>query len=667
VSDGEALFWRTAERAPGPYGEVADKLPGKLDRFLLGMAARVRRPLALDLRQAKKFANLVEAQQPAFDALSETDLMLTAQNMRVSLLRKGFTFDASARVFALVRTASSRTLGIKHYPVQIMGGYTMLCGRIAEMGTGEGKTLTATLPAAAVALAGLPVHVITVNDYLARRDGEWMTPLYQMLGLSVGITGAEQSPQERRQAYAADICYCTNKDIGFDYLRDSLVLAGQRGRGRLLLDQAFNHGDSRERLLLRGLYFAIVDEIDSILIDEARTPLIIAGTVGGEEDRAFYDQVLAVASELRQDIDFAVEVADRMVALTETGRQMIDTLKAELPPVWRSRRAREEMIEQALAALHLYERDTHYLLRDDKVQIIDEYTGRIMADRSWERGLHQLIEAKESCEQSGRRGTLARITYQRLFRRYIRLSGMSGTVQEVAPELDSIFNLRTVCIPPNRRSQRKDMGMRLFGSHAAKWQAVAASAAHWQNAGRPVLIGTRSVAASEELSTILHKLGLQHHVLNARQDAEEAAIVAGAGINAQITVATNMAGRGTDILLDAASKANGGLHVILTEFHESQRIDRQLSGRAARQGDPGSTEAIVSLEDEIFLRHAPRATRQLSLRYADATTPLPVFLAPLLRTLAQYSAEWANTQIRRATLDLDKKLDTTMGFAGRAE
>jgi preprotein translocase subunit SecA len=667
VSENEAVFWRNAERAAGPYGEVADKLPGKLDRFLLGMLARLRRPLALDLRQAKKFAGLVETLQPGFDALNEAELKLAAQDLRTTLLRKGFTFEASARAFALVRAASIRTLGIRHYPVQIMGGYTMLCGRIAEMATGEGKTLTATLPAAAVALAGLPVHVVTVNDYLARRDAEWMTPLYNALGLSVGVTDPEQSPEQRRQAYAADICYCTNKDIGFDYLRDSLVLAGQRGRGRLLLDQAFNHGDSRDRLLLRGLYFAVVDEIDSILIDEARTPLIIAGNVGGEEDRAFYDQVLTVARELRRDVDFAVEVADRMVALTESGRQLIDTLKAELPPVWRSRRAREEMIEQALAALHLYERDTHYLLRDDKVQIIDEYTGRIMADRSWERGLHQLIEAKESCEQSGRRGTLARITYQRLFRRYIRLSGMSGTVQEVAPELDSIFNLRTVCIPPNQRSRRKDFGVRLFGSHAAKWQAVAAAATHWQECGRPVLIGTRSVAASEELSAILHEQGLSHQVLNARQDAEEAAIIAGAGIQGQVTVATNMAGRGTDILLDANSRANGGLHVILTEFHESRRIDRQLSGRAARQGDPGSTEAIVSLDDDIFRRHAARITQRLSAHYAGSAAPLPAVYAWVLRHLAQSAAEWANAQTRRATLEIDKKLDTAMGFAGRAE
>jgi preprotein translocase subunit SecA len=583
-------------------------------------------------------------------------------------MRNGFSTELAARAFALVRCAAGRTLGLRHFPVQLMGGQVMLEGMLAEMETGEGKTLTATLPAATAALAGLPVHVVTVNEYLARRDGEWMRPVYEALGLTVGIAQHGQRPEERRLAYAADIAYCTNKDLGFDYLRDRLTVEARRGRGRLMLEQQLGRGDRLGRLLLRGLHFAIVDEADSVLVDEARTPLIISGTDDASADEQLYGAVLEICRQLDTGSDYVLEAADKAVRLTERGRERVAEMAAALPAAWRSARAREELAQQGLAALHLYHLDRHYLVREGKVQIVDEYTGRVLADRSWERGLHQLVEAKEACKVSGRRNTLARITYQRLFRRYLRVCGMTGTAAEVAPELEAVYGLRVAAIRTNRPVRRRSCGTQLFATRGQKWAAVAASIATVRAAGRPVLVGTRSVAASEELSAALTGGGLEHVVLNARQDRDEAEIVSRAGEPMRVTVATNMAGRGTDIRLTPEVVGRGGLHVILTEFHESSRIDRQLFGRCARQGDPGSYEVIVSLDDEVFRKHAGRVSAFLASLYSGhGTRPLPSWCASWLKESAQQSAERANAQDRRATLEQDRRLDQALAFAGSAE
>lgn len=667
MSEGTERFWCSHPRAVAPHPERAEIVESAVNRFLLAWIARLRKPFARELRRADSFVDQVDAEQSWADALSDDELKETAQSMRGVLLREGFTPELSARCFALVRSAASRTVAMSHFPVQIMGGWVMLHGMLAEMGTGEGKTLTATLPAATVALAGLPVHVITVNDYLARRDSELMAPVYKALGLSVGLAEPDQPPPERRAAYAADICYCTNKDIGFDYLRDSLTLDAHRGRARLLLEKALHRGDRLDRLLLRGLHFAIVDEIDSVLIDEARTPLIIAGNAQREADEQLYGTAMELATRLEDGTDFDIDREDRAARLTEKGRERMGELAEALPPSWRSKRAREELVQQALAASHLFELDKHYLIKEGEVHIIDEYTGRVMPDRSWERGLHQLIEIKEGCEISARQGTLARITYQRLFRRYLRVAGMSGTVEEVRPELEAVYGLRTVEVPPNRPSQRRDLGCSLYSTAAKKWDAVTHSIATNQELGRPVLVGTRSVAASEQLSKELNSRAIEHVVLNARQDVAEAEIVARAGISGRVTVATNMAGRGTDIHLNEDSRSAGGLHVILTEYHESSRIDRQLFGRCARQGDLGTHEAIVSLEDEIFEQHAAASARGIAARYAGGSDALPRWTGKYLRVLAQRSAEWKNAQTRRATIALDKKLDSALGFAGRTE
>ncbi|OGA51911.1 MAG: hypothetical protein A3G24_27895 [Betaproteobacteria bacterium RIFCSPLOWO2_12_FULL_62_13] len=667
MSDTAKLPWRAVRRAAAPYAERADERETRMDRFLLAAGAGLKRPFSRALSRAAEVAALVEREQTTANGLTDGQLRAAADELRAAFLQRGFAPELVARSFALVQAAAARTIGLRHFPVQLMGGHVMLAGMLAEMGTGEGKTLTATLPAAAAALAGMPVHVVTVNDYLARRDGEWMRPVYAALGLTVGIVQHGQQPEERRSGYASDVCYCTNKDLGFDYLRDSLTLASRRAHGRLLQEKVLGSGDRLDRLLLRGLHFAIVDEADSVLIDEARTPLIIAGAEDAGSDQALYRTALGIASELERDIDYRLDTGERAARLTEHGRARLKQLAEALPHVWRSARGREELAQQGLAALHLFDLDTHYLVRDGKVQIVDEYTGRVLADRSWERGLQQLIEVKEGCDVTGRRTTLARITYQRLFRRFLRLCGMTGTAIEVAPELEAVYGLKAVRVPPNRPVRRRDWGARLYLTREQKWNAVADAIARSQHAGRPVLVGTRSVAASEEVSRLLAARRLEHVVLNARQDRDEAEIVSCAGEAARATVATNMAGRGTDIVLPREVAERGGLHVILTEFHESKRIDRQLFGRCGRQGDAGTHEAIVCLEDDVFLRHAGRVTRLLAVQFRGQVEPLPSPVAAFLRAVAQQSAEWSNSHVRRATLELDRKLDSALAFTGRVE
>ncbi|MFZ1908038.1 MAG: prepilin peptidase, partial [Burkholderiales bacterium] len=522
-----------------------------------------------------------------------------AKRLRERLRRDGFAAELVGECFALVREAAARTLGKRHFDPQLMAGWALLQGRLVEMETGEGKTFAATLPASTVALAGYPVHVITVNDYLAGRDAEEMGPLYRFLGLSVGVVVQGMERDDRRDAYARSITYCTNKELAFDYLRDRVALARSSSRLHLALEKLRGAAARDAELVLRGLYFGIVDEADSVFIDEARTPLILASAGRAAQEKDQCERALALAASLAAGEDYGVDLVERSITLTPHGKAKIATFSANLDGVWSSVRAREELTTQALSALLLFRRDQHYVVSDDKVQIVDESTGRVMPDRSWEHGLHQLIEAKEGCVLTERRETLARLTYQRLFRRYIRLGGMSGTAKEVAREIRSVYRLDVVRVPLHRPSRRLYHDARVFATLTEKWNAVADSVERLACvARRPVLIGTRSVKASEELSAVLARRGIEHALLNAKQDGEEADVISRAGEAGRVTVATNMAGRGTDIRLGPGVAESGGLHVILTEYHESRRIDRQLFGRCGRQGDPGSCEAIVSLEDE---------------------------------------------------------------------
>ena len=580
------------------------------------------------------------------------------EEVRRRLRREGFTEVLAGAAFALIREAAQQTTGMRHHDVQLVGGWAILQGMLAEMETGEGKTLTCTLPAATAALAGRAVHVITVNDYLAGRDADTMRPVYQALGLTVGCVKQGMPPDERRAAYACDIVYCSNKEITFDYLRDRMALGG-RPRPIAQRVGALSGDDSGEKVLLRGLQFGIVDEADSVLIDEARTPLILSAPVEAAKEEEVYRHALRIA-RLMGDADYLIE--DQQVMLTDAGSERVRALAAPLGGVWRGPRRSERFVCQALTALELFERDKHYLVRDGKVQIIDENTGRLMPDRSWEQGLHQLIELKEEVELTGRRETLARISYQRFFRRYLHLGGMTGTASEVAYELWAVYRLRVAKIPTHRPVCRAYLPDRVYGRAEDKWNAVIESIRARHAAGQPVLVGTRSVAASEHLSSLLEKSGLPFRLLNARQDADEAEIVAQAGEPGRITVATNMAGRGTDIKLAPGVVEKGGLHVVCTERHDSGRIDRQLFGRCGRQDDPGCCEAILAAEDDLATTHAA-----LAASWFTHMTLLPQRAGRLLYWLAQRRAEAAHSRARRSLLTMDESLGDLLAFSGRGE
>ena len=598
---------------------------------------------------------------------SEGELQDEVGMLRRDLRSQGFSFARMARAFALAREFSHRRLDMRHFDVQVLGGWVLFNGMVAEMQTGEGKTLVATLPACAAALAGIPVHIITVNDYLARRDAEWMRPIYEACGLTVGVVTEGMSREERRQAYRCDLTYCTNKELTFDYLKDRLVLGRHPGQIQIKLARLYGSDTRQQQLCLRGLFFAIVDEVDSVFIDEARTPLIIAGAGDNTFEGEIYHQALELARQLKEGEDFTLDHLKKSLELTKRGEAHLEGLAQPLGSLWGRRILREELVRQALVAMHLFFKDKEYLVRDDKVQIIDEYTGRVMADRHWERGLHQLIETKEGCQITSQNETLARISYQRFFRRYLHLAGMTGTATEVANELWAVYRLHVVAIPTNKPLDRHAWPARVFATAAEKWGAVVERISRLYGRGRPVLVGTRSVAASEHLSGLLTAAGLPHRVLNARQDREEAEIIAQAGQRGQITVATNMAGRGTDILLGPGVRELGGLHVIATERHEARRIDRQLFGRGGRQGDPGTYESFASLEDDILSAFLASPGGRLIRRGLNFDALKGGRLREFLATLAQRVAERKHFYLRRNLLKFDESLEEAMAFSGRGE
>jgi preprotein translocase subunit SecA len=644
--------------AGAAYPERHEPREGKLDRLLSAahfFTGRVR-------LGAKRLELIVAATNRAatgLDLLSDQELIARAAQLRPRLRREGVgSLDLAAQSFALVREAAVRTIGQRHFDVQLIGGWAMLNGMLAEMETGEGKTITATLAAATAALAGRAVHVITVNDYLAERDAQGMAPVYRALGISVGCVKQGMDPASRRAAYRCGVAYCSNKEIAFDYLRDRMVLGGKPRAIAMRMDALAGAGTGQQ-LLLRGLQFAIVDEADSVLVDEARTPLILSAEARQTQEEVLHAQALALARELG-DGDY--RVGESGVEISEQGLDRLGELCQLLKGVWRGPRRREQLVRQALSALHQFQRDKHYLVRDGKVVIIDENTGRLMPDRSWEQGLHQLIEIKEGCEVTGRRETLARISYQRFFRRYVHLSGMTGTASEVAAELWAVYRLRVATIPTNKPARRVRWADSIYGRTELKWRAVVERIRQLRVAGRPVLVGTRSVAASEELARALEQAQVPYRLLNARQDRDEAEIVARAGEPGCVTVATNMAGRGTDIKLAPGIAELGGLHVIATELNDSARIDRQLFGRGGRQGDPGSCEAILAIEEDLVDSFLPLAAQRL--RHLDR---LPLALGKSMFAAAQWRAERAHSRARRDLLDLDDYLGDVLAFSGRGE
>jgi len=648
----------------GAYPHREDLREGWLDRAADSTIGFLRQHVRGRSLRYHGFIAAVNQQAVALPALDETELKARVAAFRTRLYSEGLKDELVAESFAMVREMTSRRLGMRQFDVQLYGGWVMLRGMIAEMETGEGKTLTATLPACTAALAGIPVHIVTVNDFLVARDAKWMGPVYKALGLTVGTITEDMSLEQRRQSYACDITYCTNKQLAFDYLKDRLLLDQENRRLHMQLEGLYQARPRTSRLLMRGLCFAIVDEADSVLIDEARTPLVISNSGKMEQEEATYSDAIRIAGKLRLPRDFTLSARERKANLTDFGKAQIRRLTHGRGGLWSGTKRANELVTQALAALHLYLLDRHYLVTDGKIQIIDEYTGRVMADRSWELGLHQMIETKEGCTISGRQETLARISYQKFFRRYLRLAGMTGTAHEVTRELSLVYQLNVVRIPTNKPVQRQHLEDLVYVTDTQKWEKIVDSIGELHLQQRPVLIGTKSVAASEHLSRLLTAAGLQHQVLNARQNQEEAQIIAQAGQSGRITVATNMAGRGTDIRLAPGMAELGGLHVLASERHDARRIDRQLFGRGGRQGDPGSFQTIVSLEGEFMREFYGNSLLRMFSGYSK---PLPGWIGRLLVAVAQSAAERYHSRLRRELLKQDDNLSDMLAFSGRGE
>ena len=610
----------------------------------------------------QKFAQAIAPHREELRQLDQTQLVHTFQQA-IQLLSTESSHDQSiALVFACVGEAISRVFNIYPHPVQFMGTYILLTGRLAEMPTGEGKTLVAGMAATIMAATDNFVHVLTTNAYLAQRDEEELRPLFQFFQLSSGSIYGEMEIPERKKNYHQQICYVSANEIVFDYLKDHISGKGTQPRQIEHLRSLTTGQVSEDTMIVPALHFCIVDEADSVFIDEAQTPMVISQEAEGLIEAAIIHWAIEQARQLIPEVDFTMLEAEHHVDIERIPTDKEVPLPQDVRPIWYNHAWKMLLIKQALTALHLYHKDQHYIIQDNKIQIVDESTGRIMADRSWEQGLHQLIEAKENVELTKGRDTLARMTFQRFFRRYLLLSGLTGTGLEVSRELWMIYRLKVCQIPPNIPSKRKQFKHRYFKSSHEKYTAIAQHAKRMADAKRSVLVGTRSIEASEAISEALTQLNIEHIVLNARQDAQEAAIIAEAGHSGKITVATNMAGRGTDIKLRPETKQAGGLHVVLTEFHESARIDRQLYGRAGRQGDQGSCVAYVSGEDQLMQQNIQGFMYVLNL------IPI-VVLRHYLLTLAvkhmQKKCQKRAYRNRIAMFKQDKKLNSQIGFAGK--
>ncbi|HEY1685272.1 MAG TPA: hypothetical protein VGG19_10955 [Tepidisphaeraceae bacterium] len=560
------------------------------------------------LRRLKRDAAIVESLEPEIKNLSSSRFAEAVDEMRCAARLGRLEGPKLLRAAAIARDAVVRGIGLRPFPVQIMGALAMFQGYIAEMATGEGKTLTASMAASLLAWAGRPIHIITVNDYLVARDAADMSPTYKMLGLTCGNVVHETPAPARVDQYRRSVVYVTAKELVADFLRDQILLGALRNSTQTQVGTLMNPRSSN-RLMVPGLFRVLVDEADSLLIDEAVTPLIISNSPDDEANAELYRAANDLAEQLVNNRDFVIDRTVRSVDLTTRGQDRLEELCVG-NGFWKGKRRREELVTQALVGQNCFIRGEQYLVDEEgKVQIIDEFTGRIMADRSWRHGLHQAIEVKENVKCTSDKENLARLSFQRFYRQYPHMCGMTGTAWESALEMWQIYRRAIVRIPTNKPCIRTLLPIRMFGTADEKWDAVVARVIELHDKNIPVLVGTRSVLASEEVSRRLTAAGKIHRVLNATQTKVEAEIVSQAGQLGQITVATNMAGRGTDIKLARGVAEIGGLHVIATEPHESGRVDRQLFGRSGRQGDPGSAQMFCSAEDDLFIRHAANLRR----------------------------------------------------------
>ncbi|MCD6168272.1 MAG: preprotein translocase subunit SecA [Caldisericia bacterium] len=606
-----------------------------------------------ELNRLRSIVEKVNSLEESVRDLSNEELARKTTEFK-NRLKNGETLDdILVEAFAVVREVARRTVGMRHFDVQIMGGVVLHEGKIAEMKTGEGKTLVATLPIYLNGLTGKGVHLVTVNDYLAKRDALWMGPIYRFLGLTVGVIQHESSflvdwddkekfsvklvPCERKEAYLADVTYGTNNEFGFDYLRDNMAV-------------------SLEQIVQRELNYAIVDEVDSILIDEARTPLIISGP--SEKSTSIYYKCARIAKQLKRDVDFTADDKEKTVALTEEGVKKVEKLLG-VKNLYASENVElVSHIIQAIRALVHFKNEVDYIVKDGEVIIVDEFTGRLMYGRRYSDGLHQAIEAKENLKVRAESQTLATITFQNYFKMYKKLAGMTGTAKTEEQEFIEIYNLPVVVIPTNKPVIRKDYPDVIYATEKVKFKKIVEEIKDCYKRGQPVLVGTRSIEKSERLSKMLKREGIPHQVLNAKYHEKEAEIIKKAGQKGMVTIATNMAGRGVDIVLGEGVKELGGLHIIGTERHESRRIDNQLRGRAGRQGDPGSSRFYLSLEDEILRLFGGNSIKRImSMLKMDEDTPLEHPMLTKAIENAQKKVEAYHFEIRKNLLEYDNVLN----------
>ncbi len=652
-----ADYYRTTTMKPGPI------LSG-LDAYSFMLAGRYKRHPGVTT-ELLTIAGRIDSQESIWKKMTNQALQAKLADIRETFRRRSKGYETLLpEALGALREATDRALGLKPFPVQLAGAIALYRGSVAEMATGEGKTLTAPLTAILWGWTGLPVHIITVNDYLADRDANKMAALYAYAGLSVGCVTGEMDQAGRKTGYGKDVTYTTSKEIVADFLRDRLSLSSFQMAGRRQIrtflgrKKDFEHGS-----VMRGIHSAVIDEADSIMIDEAVTPLIISRP---QPNEPFIDACKAannIASGLKLGIDYQIDFKYKEVELLPGLDDHIAGEIEQIPAMFRGPQRRKELLRQALNAREFFLRDNQYVLQNNKVVIVDEFTGRMMQQRTWRSGLHQLIEAKENMPITPPSETLARLSFQRFFRLFSRLAGMTGTAREAADELWHIYKMPMLAIPTNRPCQRIIHPRRIFIDQESKWRAIVEEIVDMNKRGRPVLIGTRSVKASEELAARLSALNLSCHLLNAVRHREEADIVSRAGEIGTITVATNMAGRGTDIILAQGVAQLGGLHVIASECHESGRIDRQLFGRAARQGDPGSARSFVSLDDELLRRHLPSQVRTAIKSLVIKKAPAADWIGDKAVKTAQNAAQRLAFRRRRSVLKMDTWLDDSLSFA----
>lgn len=622
------------------------------------------------LQSFANFSKILRQIETAEDQI----VKLTAQgrhellvDLRNTLRKKTRSHADLAKTFALIRHGMQQTLGIRLYDEQLYAGWCLHEGHFVEMQTGEGKTVTAALPAISMALAGVPVHVVTSNEYLAQRDLDSLAPVYEWFGLSSSVVLSIQDDAQRHDGYACNITYCTHQQLVFDYLRDTRGLENQRNGLHSRIQELLQ--EDTAACLQRGLCFAVVDEADSVLIDDARTPLILAESVGADDDAVAEAAVaLAIARTLNEGKHFELDRQTKQVNLLNPGQASIEIQTANLKGNWKLPRYRDERIVQALSAVHCYHCDNEYLVADNAVVLIDKSTGRPMPQRRLQHGLHRILEVKERCRVSDETAAVSALSFQGFFTRYLKLSGMSGTLRESRFELRRVYGPRTVSIPTVKPCRRQCLPRMVLANRDEQLAMMLKQLTKYRNAGRAVLIGTRTLGLSETISEVLNQAGVPHEVLNARQDGNEARMIAQAGETACVTVATNMAGRGTDICCSERVLAQGGLHVMNLELNDAARIDRQLHGRAARQGEPGSFQDIFCLDDEVLKTEL----NEISFRLLSWAIQYPrssgfQALTELLVRRAQQNVESRYRRVRVAVRDGQTRLQKTLAISGYGE